>query len=171
MTSRHWIAKSKAEEALMLANGCFKYAADWFVLNFPGHSYHTGLILERVKVKGKEEEDEEVTWGAQVSWWDSTWPTRRTVQSRVTTVGAWVCLCVCVFVSVCRWIDFLCNDSSSQAGTKVPPNPHPFFFLLFPTHTHATIATTDPATHTHTAHHWHWENGSHWCYVLGRRWW
>lgn len=108
---------------------------------------------------GKDGGGKEVTWGAPASWWDSTWPPRHTIQSRVTTVGL-LSVCVCA-------VELISSVMTAPVRlAPMPPLPPPQF-PLYPWHTHATIAATNPTTYTHTYSAHHRENGSHWCYVLG----
>lgn len=116
-------------------------------------------IYWRMKGRTQEEEEEEKKWGGdkrgsgQLMGLNLTpWCT---VQHQVTTAVGLLSVCL----RVCCWIDFLCDDSSSQAGTKASTTTHPHLLSsLFPTHTHTHIChitTTDPATHTYSVHHSH----------------
>lgn len=100
------------------------------------------ILMDWACIRESESGGKEVTWGAPASWWDSTWPPRHTIQSRVTTVGL-LSVCVCALLN---WFPLWWQLQSGWH--QCPPLPPPQF-PLYPWHTHATITATNPTTYTH----------------------
>lgn len=93
---------------------------------------------------GKDGGGKEVTWGAPASWWDSTWPPRHTIQSRVTTVGL-LSVCVCALLN---WFPLWWQLQSGWH--QCPPYHHPSFPSILDTHTPPSPLLTLQLIHTHT---------------------